>query len=364
MESSPFPFQGPLKPEQVEGRDTLVHDLSSRIAERRVTALLGPRRFGKTSVLRRVVHDLEHASSQQTIWVDLYEIKSMADLASALDAGISATEGPLRTTLNRLAVDLKITLGIVAIELRQEKRLRPDPTATVHVLMDLILASVETHRLCLVFDEFSGITGVNGGAGLLRTKLQHHYQEIGLVFAGSEPSTMAMLFSDNTQPFFAQADLVEIPPLEDAALFDIVTTGFTVTGRDIGSIAPKVVDLAQGHPQRAMQLADALWRHTPPATTADTTAWSEALAEVRANADLSCERLYSFLRAGQQRVLRTIAKSGSPYGMHADVLDLAPGTAQAAIGTMIDNGMMVRRDGRLAIVDPLLADWLQRRFPL
>ena len=63
MEVSPFPHQGPLDPDAVVGRDDLVADLIERVTERRVTALLGPRRFGKTSVMRRVVDDLERAGT-------------------------------------------------------------------------------------------------------------------------------------------------------------------------------------------------------------------------------------------------------------------------------------------------------------
>lgn len=362
---SPFPFQGPLRPEQVAGRDELIQKLIDRITSRRVTALLGPRRFGKTSVLRRVAYDLAQASSQETIWIDLYEIKSMADLASALDAGLAASEGPLRKRVTRLAVDLKLNLGAVAVELRQEKRLRPDPTATVHVLMDLITKASEDIPLCVVFDEFSGITGVDGGAGLLRTRLQNFYQTMGIVFAGSEPSTMSMLFSDSSQPFFAQADLLEIPPLEDGALYHSIASGFESTGRDEGGVAADLVRFANGHPQRAMQLADALWHATAEGTQATPEVWRVALDRVRSTADLSSERLYSFLPAGNQRVLRSIARTGSPYGTHAAVIDLAPGTAQAAIRRLIESGMIVRRDDdRLQIVDPLFADWLDRRFPL
>ena len=63
MELSPFPHQGPLEPAQVRGRADLLADLTERLTERRVTALLGPRRFGKTSLLRKVAADPRAAES-------------------------------------------------------------------------------------------------------------------------------------------------------------------------------------------------------------------------------------------------------------------------------------------------------------
>ena len=53
-----------------------------------------------------------------------------------------------------------------------------------------------------------GLT-TTAAAGLLRTKLQHHYQEIGLVFAGSQLSLMRAMFTDVARPFYGQAELVE-----------------------------------------------------------------------------------------------------------------------------------------------------------
>ena len=52
------PFQLPLPPEDVRGRDELLAILTEQVTNRRITALLGPRRFDKTSVLRRLAADL------------------------------------------------------------------------------------------------------------------------------------------------------------------------------------------------------------------------------------------------------------------------------------------------------------------
>ena len=48
------PVLGALPADQVHGRDELVDDLVERFTARRVTALMGPRRVGKTSVLSKV----------------------------------------------------------------------------------------------------------------------------------------------------------------------------------------------------------------------------------------------------------------------------------------------------------------------
>ncbi len=362
-DESPFPYHGPLDPKHFGGREELVRDLEARITSRRVTALLGPRRFGKTSVLRKVSADLAAAGSE-TVWIDLYELSSVADLAGAIDQGLSSVQGRIRRAIDSLAGTFSLQIGLVGIELSKGRNDRPDPVLTVRTLLDVLVRTAQKHSVVVVFDEFSGIARVRGGAGMLRTQLQHHYRDLGIVFAGSQPSTMQMLFTDHAQPFFAQADLVEIGPLDDLAVTDIVEDGFAATGRSTGGMVSRVVRTAEGHPQRAMQLADALWRFTPEGGVADDTTWVAAIEDVRLTIAGGLERLYTMLAAGHQKTLRAVAADGRVYGRAAEVLELSPGTATAAVEHLLGDGTLVRRDRRLAIVDPLYADWVRRRFPL
>ena len=345
------------------GRELLAIDLAQRIAERRLTALLGPRRYGKTSLLKRVAADLE-AVGHQPVWIDLYERTSIADVAAAVDRGLAGTAGPTRRTLDDIAGTFSVNLGVLGVQLSRSPKQRPDPVLTLRTLLDVLTTAAQRQSLFVVFDEFSGIANVEGGAAVLRTELQHHFQELGIVFAGSEPSTMQALFSEHTQPFFAQADLVDIEPLADDAVGRIVEEGFAATQRGTGGLTSRIVQFADGHPQRAMQLADALWRHVEQGDTVSLPAWEAALADVRANVDAGSERIFSLLPAGQQKALRAVAAEGSTYGTAASLLDLPAGTARSAANKLVGNGILHRRRGRLDLVDPLLADWLRRRFAI
>ena len=362
VEASPFPYQGPLAPAQVTGREELVRDLGERLVERRLTALLGPRRYGKTSLLKRVAADLAQVGPE-SVWIDLYELSSMSDLAGAIDQGLAQVTGSMRRMLDSIAGSLSLRLGFVGVELSKGRRDRRDPVLTVRSLLDVVVRTAQRHDLIVVFDEFSGVANVRGGAAMLRTQLQHHYQHLSIVFAGSQPSTMRTLFTDQAQPFFAQADLIELGPLSDEAVTGILEEGFERTGRSTGGVTSSVVAAAEGHPQRAMQLADALWRRTEQGGAADDSTWFEALAAVRADVDGGCERLYALLPPGHQKTLRVLAAGGSVYGRAAEVLELSPGTANAAVDALIGTGHLVRRDHRIVVVDPLFADWIRGRFP-
>ncbi len=363
VDVSPFPYQGPLEPEQVRGRLDLVADLTERVSEHRVTALLGPRRYGKTSVLRRVAADVIHAGTA-VVWVDLYEVASMADLAARLDDALARVTGTFAARVAAVAAGASLNLGLVRLELRSPSRDRADPLLTTHVLLDVLTRTVVDTPTLLVIDEFSSISRVDGAAGILRTHLQHHYQELGIVFAGSEPSMMRTLFTDQAEPFYAQADLVEIGPLDRSEVVELVARGFADTGRDAGPLPSRIAAFVDGHPQRAMQVADAAWRLIGPDGRADLDTWDAALASVRAATADGNERLYSGLQEGERGVLRVLASGGSVFGVAAEILGLSNGQAQNARRRLLDRGHLRKDDDRYTLVDPVFADWIRLRFPL
>lgn len=362
MDLSPFPFQGPLEPAEVTGRDDLVADLARRVTKRRVTALLGPRRYGKTSVLRRVASELAELS---VVWVDLYEVASMADVTARFDQGLAAVaDDVFSRAARRVAASLSLNLGVLRVELRGPARDRPDPALAFAALLEVLVKSAAQRATLLVVDEFSFIAKVPTAAGALRTALQHHYRDLGIVFAGSQPSMMRTLFTERSEPFYGQADLVEISPLDLATTEAIVADGFDRSGRHAGPVGGLIHRVTGGHPMRTMQLADACWEATPPGGVADGGTFADALEAVHTREEEPLERLFTRFSDAEKALLRAVAVSGSVYGTEAELLGVSGGGAARARRRLLDSGDLIRSDATVMVTDPLMADWLRRRFPL
>lgn len=356
MRVSPFPFHGPLDPDQVHGRDELLADLIRRVSAHRPTVLVAPRRYGKTSLLGRITADLEHTVT--VVRIDLYELRSWADLAGRISAGLGSVTGPRRAALDRIAASLDVNLGVVRATFSRPGRSAPDMTADR--LLDVLVNHGASTPTVVFFDEFSSIRRVQGAAGLLRTKLQHHFQHIGLVFAGSEPSMMRMLFEDSDQPFYAQADLLQVPPLSLAGFTEIVSDGFDGTPPD--GLAADIHGFTRGHPQRSMQLADAAWSAVGDGSD---NPWADALAEVRRSSMPGHETRFSAAAPADQAVLRLAAAREPLFGRAAELLELSRSSAQNSRHRLLATGHLTQGDdGGHTIVDPLYEDWIAHRFPL
>lgn len=162
-------------------------------------------------------------------------------------------------------------------------------------LVDTLVRAALRRPTITIFDEFQQIATVAGGTAVLRAALQHHDTDIGLLFAGSEPSAMRGIVSDHAQPFLHQAQLVEFGPLDLPATRCIVNDGFTTTGRTPGAVASLIHQFTRGHPLRTMQAAHAAWLHTTH-VPADTT-WGAALAHIRKTARPGVAAVYEQLPA-------------------------------------------------------------------
>ncbi len=349
----------------MRGREAAAQDLGLRLGDRRPTALIAPRRYGKTSLVRHTLHGLEQAGVATSVQVDLFGVDSFSDFAVRIDKALVAARGRLRRTIDSVAAGLAVRLGVVSIELRRPARDSPDPIASCHGLLEVLTAAAEREPLVLAIDEFSDVVRVDGLDAMLRTHLQHHYENMGLVFAGSKPSMMRELFSSRQRPFFSQADIVELGPLDQVAVTDIIHAGFSSTAKQAGPVAVRAYALGRGHPQRTMQLADAAWRRTPDGSEADEAIWAAALGSVQAALDNSFTAFYEELPATQGTVMRSVARTGSAFSAsEARFHDLSNSSISAARNNLVRDGHLGSLQGnKVAITDPLFEDWLRRAFP-
>jgi hypothetical protein len=177
---------------------------------------------------------------------------------------------------------------------------------------------------------------------------------------------MEALFAERERPLFGQAQPVTLGPLPARALADAVQERFEATGRDPGEALDPLLELARGHPQRAMLLAHHLWQATEPGVPASLATWSRTLDEVLATLGDGFDRFLDSLPGGQLRVLFAVALS--PHGLTSKYTRARFGLPQGSAAAQARTALIAR--GEILpgpppeITDPLLALWLgQRREP-
>jgi hypothetical protein len=175
-----------------------------------------------------------------------------------------------------LLAEALLSMGGVAVQAEHARELGNQRLADLLDLPKRIFAKSAT-RTVVAFDEFQDFLRIGEGLdGLLRSKIQLHRDEASYVFAGSEPGMLDELFNRKGRPLFDQARPIPLGPLDGDDLAEHIGTRFERSARDPGVALDLLVDLARGHPQRAMLLAHHLWEHTPRGQAADEETWQSA----------------------------------------------------------------------------------------
>jgi uncharacterized protein len=364
---NPFVYSRPVAPDDVVDRDDETRELLAAAAGGHYVRLYAPRKYGKTSLLRRVLRDAERQEGMVPVLVDLYGVLSLADVAVRVERAYARQlKGRLRSRVDELlqSTGLGLSLGAMGIGARLQYEPRSDPLPALHALLDLPLRleRVGGTRALVVFDEFQDIVKVREMDAILRGHIQHQGEVASYVFAGSEATLMRRLFEERERPLYGQAVPMRLGRLTDQDIAAYVAERFRGTGREVGEALGPLLATVGGHPQRAMLLAHRLWAGTEPGTAATHARWAAALEAALAEVGPELEARWSRFSPVEQKTLRAVvAGGGSPYRTAVlERLDLHKASAQQALKNLRARADVEAAERGYALVDPLLALWIER----
>lgn len=364
---NPFIYSHPLSPEDVIDRDAETEELLRNVVGGHYVRLFAPRKYGKTSLLKRALRDGEEREGLIPVLVDLYRVSSIADVTVRFERAYSkhlkgAVRSKVEEFLQRTGIGL--SLGAYGISAKLQVDARFDPLPALHALLDLPLRLEESggYRAFVALDEFQDVDKVDGLDGLIRSHIQYQGEVASYVFAGSEPGLMKQLFENKDRPLYGSAVPMRLQRLADEDIAAYVAQRFTDTGRSVGEALNPLLEAAKGHPQRSMLLAHRLWAEVAKGETATLDDWRAAHAAALAELTPEFDAQWRGFDSSQQKTLRAvIAGGGSPY--KADVrqrLDLTKDMVRKALPRLSARAEIEAVDGKHAVVDPLFAEWIER----
>lgn len=368
IEVNPFVYSRPVSPEDVVDRDDEVRALLRHAVGGHYVRLYAPRKYGKTSLLKRALHDAERDEGLIGVLVDLYRVSSIADVTVRIErAYAKQLKGEVRrrveSFLQRTGVGL--SLGAFGISARLQVEPARDPLPALHALLELPLRLEASggYRAFVAFDEFQDVGRIDGLDGLLRSHVQHHGEVASYVFAGSEPALMRLLFETKDRPLYGSAVPLRLGRLADGDIAAYVADRFRSSGRDSGEALAPLLATARGHPQRAMLLAHRLWEQVGQGAEATLDDWDAAHRAAMRELEAEFDAQWRGLDISEQRTLRSLDLGrGSPYRTSALArLELTKDVVRRALPRLVATAEIEEREGGgYEIVDPLFADWVAR----
>jgi hypothetical protein len=365
--SSPFIYEDPLEPPDVlAGRTAELALLHDRIGETRNSRLEGPRRYGKTSLLKAALADADK-DDFVPIYVNFLGVLTPADVAERIERAYrEQLHGPLKRwfagAVSTLKPRVKATPGGVGVELEPEQR--------ISQLLDRLalprrLQERHGRQCAIAFDEFQDVVRVGDAlTGTIRSELEQHGKVAAYIFSGSHPGLMRDLFSDRRHAFFAQAKPVELPRIAAEDLAEYIGARFERGRRDPGEALELLLATADGHPQRAMLLAHHLYEKTKSGATATGEEWLAAFAGATHDANPEVEAAWAAWNNSERRLMAVVSQRMTP--LQGRVARERYGVSKT--GSNNQTIERLHRDGHIVVdgttetgwrvVDPLLELWL------
>jgi len=365
--ASPFVYEEPVEPAALVDRAAELAVLTDRALDARNSRLEGPRRVGKTSVLRATLAAVENAGAIP-IEVGFLGCVSAADVADRIQRAYSAQlDSKLRRWYDGVIRTLHPTVSAAPAGVGVTAR----PQATATGLLDRLALPRRIHertgRLCVIaFDEFQEVLRIDPALpGVFRSELESHGQAAAYIFSGSHPGLMRDMFSDRRHAFFAQAAPIRLGPLPADELADYITARFADGRRDPGEALGPLLDAAEGHPQRAMLLAHHLYEVIDAGRTADIESWDEALRRATRETQGETQILWESCSELERRVVKVIAHGTVALGTreaHARFGLAKSGSTKSAVERLFADGHVVEDTSTRTgwrVVDPIVAAWLR-----
>jgi uncharacterized protein len=269
---NPFRFGRTLDREDIVDREVEIAQVVQTIRDGEKLFLIGPRRFGKTTVLH-AARQTGEAGGMVVLYFNAEAFPTLGDLASrifatatrALISPTTKARKSLRGLFSRVKPEISIdwleqtVTGSISIETEAQAEQVP-------LLVDVLdgvegLARGRRQPVGVIIDEFQRLIELGGpnAEGQIRAAIQDH-RKVGYVFAGSKTRMLAEMINDHSRPFYRLGARRFLGRIPEAELLPWLAAQFAKGNfaADDGALR-HLIALAEDVPYDIQKLAKTCW---------------------------------------------------------------------------------------------------------
>ena len=384
---NPFEFGRELSGTELVDREEELATVVRTMEQGGRLFLIGPRRFGKTSILRAATEQAE----AEGVVVLRHDAEAYPALRLLAEAVVAEAARRLTGTVERAGKKLREFFGALRPQISFNPldntfsaSLTTEASAPEATLLTAVLDGLDRmagdagRRVAVVIDEFQQVVEQGGSGGgviaerQLRAVVQQH-DHVAYVFAGSKTSLLTEMTGDPSRPFYRLGARLFIGPVPRADFARFLQGGFETAGFEIEEDAiTAILDLAEDVPYNVQRLAHECWNYLRDHQGERMSEKLEA-ADVRSVLERLVRRddpfytqTWNRLTATQQKALLALV-GGSGQGLFAkEVLrtyGLPLSTMRTALEALVKVGIARQEEAlgsvRLRLEDPFFAAWLR-----
>lgn len=381
---NPFEYGRELNRDELVDRTDELRQVTRAIENTGKLFLIGPRRYGKTSLLNAAAV----AAEEQDIVVLRYDAERYESLDLLGEALLTAATRRLATTVERAGALLKSAASKLKPEVSYDLA---EQTVSVTigakeagsgkdlpVLVDVLdaiekLAQATDRDVVVIIDEFQHVVALGGEAAerQIRAAVQRH-RRAGYIFAGSATRLLADMTGDQGRAFYKLGARLFLGPIPRPEFSAFLRSGFECAGFTIDDAAiTRLLDLAEDVPYTVQRLAHECWEILREAAAGGAPAHLDAagvdvsLARVLKQEDAAHTQIWNSLTTQQKRVIKAIVLERGRGLFSADVARrrrVPTPTMQTALRALDARGTVREEEEagtvRYRLEDPLFGHWI------
>ena len=376
---NPFEFGRELAAAELVDRETELDLVRRSLVNRGRLFFIGPRRYGKTSILH-AAEELLAAEGVVVLRYNAEAYESLSLLAQALLNGaarrlggtVEQASAGLRRFFGRLRPEVSYDIDDqrLAVSFGTAAREAPELPLLAEVLDGIDrMAAEQKAPTAVILDEFQHVVAEGGEAAerQLRAAIQQH-RHVGYVFSGSRTRLLAQMTGDPSRAFWKLGERYFLGPIPRDAFRAALRRGFTGAGFTVVPEALEhILDRAEDVPYNVQRLASACWEalRVAPKSGLTVELVDQTLVRIVQQENPAYMQLWQSLTKAQKRALKAVIERSGRELLGREALEaseLAASSMQRALEALDARGVVREEEEsarvRYRLEDPFFAAWI------
>lgn len=316
--------------------------------------LISPRRYGKTSLVRRAVKQ----TGRPCVYLNLQQATSIEDFSSMIIKEVYKLY-PWEKVKHILA-SLRIVPVISTTPTgdQLEVSFNPKMSSSSALIEDALalLEKVSTpdKKLIVVLDEFQELLEIEKRVDKKLRAIMQEQKNLNYIFLGSQESMMTDIFEKVKSPFYHFGQLMHLDkiPYDDFLSF-IENRLKPLAGGDGEAMAKDILGFTKCHPYYTQQLAARCWENIKMNGYNENTV-EMAVKSLVDGHDLDFERVWLMMNRTSRKMMQMLSLGETPYKDRS----LPTSTSYSSLKKLMKDGYVIRTD-RYEIEDPFFCKWIK-----
>lgn len=372
MTKNPFVTNGYAGPEYFCDREKETLDIVQLLQNGNNIALISPRRYGKTDLIRHCFEQPEIKNRYYTFIVDIYSTKSLSEMVNKMGKAILESLKPKgRKSWERflnVVHSLKAGVTYDGAGLPSLTMTVGDITNPNNTLDEIFHYLQNADKPCLVaIDEFQQIlkyedTNVEAA---IRTYVQY-CDNANFVFMGSQRHLMGAMFVSPNRPFYQSVTLYNLRLIDLEKYWLFCEKHFHDAGKTIDKeVVEQLYERFEGVTFYLQKVMNVLYMRIREGQHCGVEELDPAIDYIIDFTSPTYEDLMYQLPEKQRLVLEAICKEGKACqitsGKFAKKHGLAsPSAVKSAVNGLLDKDLITQDKGTYFLYDKFLEIWLRR----